>query len=135
VQTHCAASWCETGVGGEDDGCLRRGRARILERHGYRVLTAQTGTRPSCSSRNPASGGSHPHGHDDAEIRRRRPDHRVIQEIGPRRFLVASGYNASEATGDQGLPAAVPFIKKPWTLEEILGAVRKALDAPLSGAA
>jgi len=62
--------------------------------------------------------------------------HRVIQEIGPRRFLVASGYNASEGDGRPGTACCRPrSSRKPWTLEEILGAVRKALDAPLSGAA
>jgi len=120
----------------EDEAALRRAAQRILERHGYRVLTAPDGdaallvlAEPGrtvdlilTDMMMPRSGGADLY-------------HRVIQEIGPRRFLVASGYNASEATGDQGLPAAVPFIKKPWTLEEILGAVRKALDAPLSGAA
>ena len=120
----------------EDEAALRRAAQRILERHGYRVLTAPDGdaalqllAEPGrtvdlilTDMMMPRSGGADLY-------------HRVMREIGPRRFLVASGYSASEVRGDQELPAAVPFIKKPWTLEEILEAVRKALDAPFSDTA
>ena len=114
----------------EDEVALRRAVERILERHGYRVLTAEDGVAALEILRGgqvpvdliltdlvmPRLGG--------LELYRR-----VMKEFGPRRFLMTSGYNPGETKNMDVPPASVPFIRKPWTLVEVLEGVRKALDA------
>ena len=53
-----------------------------------------------------------------AEIRRRRPDLRV---------LITSGYSRYEAPRLGSLPADLPFIEKPFTLQKLAAAVQSAL--------
>jgi len=66
-----------------------------------------------------------------AEIRRRRPV--PSRHTGDRTAAFPCGewVQCERGDGRPGTACCCPFIKKPWTLEEILGAVRKALDAPL----
>jgi hypothetical protein len=47
---------------------------------------------------------------------------------------MVSGYSASETAHEHGLRGTVPFLRKPWTLVEVLQGVRKALDAPVTPA-
>ena len=119
----------------EDEEALRRAARRILERAGYRVLIAEDGEEALgvLAARHgqvdlvftdmimPKLGGCALY-------------ERVQAEIGPVRFLVASGYAGRDVREDHGLPASVPFINKPWTLEELVAAVRKALETPIGGA-
>jgi PAS domain S-box-containing protein len=116
----------------EDEEALRRAARRILERAGYSVLVAEDGEEAltALTSRPgqvdlvftdmimPKLGG-------------RGLYERVQAEIGPVRFLVASGYAGREVREDHGLPAHVPFINKPWTLDELITRVSEALEAPL----
>ena len=116
----------------EDEEALRRAARRILERAGYRVLVAENGEVALgvlASHRGqvdlvftdmvmPRLGGG-------------RLYERVQSEIGPVRVLVASGYAGREVHDDHGLPAHVPFINKPWTLDELIARVGEALEAPL----
>jgi len=116
----------------EDEEALRRAARRILERAGYRVLVAEDGQQAL----------------DILADHRGRVDlvftdmimprlggrglyDRVQSEIGPVRFLVASGYAGRDVREDHGLPPQVPFINKPWTLEELVARVREVLDSPL----
>ena len=116
----------------EDEEALRRAARRILERAGYRVLVAENGEQAL----------------DILADRREGVDlvftdmimprlggrglyDRVRSEIGPVRFLVASGYAGRDVREDHGLPPDVPFINKPWTLDELVGRVREVLEAPL----
>ncbi len=43
------------------------------------------------------------------------------------RVMLVSGYGAPELFADGQLDASVPVLAKPWTVEELLGAVRRAL--------
>ena len=116
----------------EDEEALRRAARRILERAGYRVLVAENGEQAL----------------DILAGQRERVDlvftdmimpklggrglyDRVRSEIGPVRFLVASGYAGRDVREDHGLPPDVPFINKPWTLDELVTHVREVLEAPL----
>jgi len=118
----------------EDDEGLRRTAQRILEKHGYRVLVAEDGEvglrvlRERGGSVDlvftdlmmPKLGGAALY----QEARR---------EFADLRFLAASGYGAGDAPGSQGPPDGLPFIKKPWTLVELLEGVRQALDGATPG--
>jgi PAS domain S-box-containing protein len=113
----------------EDDDALRRTAQRILEKSGYRVLVAEDGEVALRVLREqggkvdlvftdlmmPKVGG--------AALYRQ-----AGRALGHLRFLVASGYSAGDAPDSQGLPVGLPFIKKPWTVVELLEGVRKALD-------
>ncbi len=114
----------------EDEPELQRAACRILERFGYRTLSAANGEEALATYREhrssidlvftdlvmPKLGGV-------ALLER------VRAEDPGARFLVASGYTSGEARG-AGMRAGVPFINKPWTLPELLERVRQALDAP-----
>ncbi len=116
----------------EDEPGLTRVVQRILERRGYRVYTAANGVEALQVL------AEHLGGVDLVFTDLAMPKlggaalyQRVRTELGPMRFLFASGYSALEAQWKQGLPADLPFVSKPWTLAELLGGVRAALDAPV----
>jgi len=114
----------------DDEEMLRRAAQRILEKNGYTVLVAEDGEEALALLRSkevdlvftdmmmPKLGGSDLY-------------HQAIRELGPIRFLVASGHTQSEAAGLEPIPESVPFLGKPWTMDELLGAVRGALDGPV----
>ena len=111
----------------DDEEMLRRAAQRILAKNGYTVLVAEDGEEALALLRSkkvdlvftdmmmPKLGGSELY-------------HRVTRELGPIRFLAASGHNQGDADGVEPLPESVPFLGKPWTMDELLGAVRGALD-------
>jgi CheY-like chemotaxis protein len=118
----------------EDEDALRRVAQRILERQGYRVLLAEDGEAAMRLLRKSApevnlifTDMNMPNGGGTSLYRQ------VAEEIGPMRFLVASGNAFQEVRDEQVMPATIPFIRKPWTRDELLDAVRKALDAAASG--
>jgi PAS domain S-box-containing protein len=119
----------------EDESTVRSSVRRILARHGYTVLEARHGaealrlmeTRPAPPDAEavrlvvtdlvmPEMGG-----HDLIASLRVRPD-------APR-LLVMSGYDEHAAVEGEALPADIPFLEKPFTVEGLLRAVRAALDA------
>jgi len=113
----------------EDEESLLRVGKRLLERHGYNVLTAADGMRA-------------------LELVRRYPDdidlliadvvmprlggpelYREMTRGGRRlRVLFTSGY-AGRDTDSAPLDPGLPFVQKPWTMSEFLRKVREALDA------
>jgi two-component system cell cycle sensor histidine kinase/response regulator CckA len=111
----------------DDEEMLRRAAQRILVANGYTVLVAEDGIEALALLRSkkvdlvftdmmmPKLGGSDLY-------------HQAIRELGPIRFLVASGHTQSDAAGSEPLPETLPFLGKPWTMDELLGAVRDALD-------
>jgi CheY-like chemotaxis protein len=115
----------------DDEEALRRTAQRILEKHGYRVLVAGDGEAALRILRErgrsvdlvftdlmmPRLGGA-------GLVRE------ATRTIGPVRFLVASGYAATDSPDRDQVPPNVPFIRKPWTLVELLEGVRAALDNP-----
>ena len=122
-----AAHGTETVLVVDDEEMLRRAAQRILEKNGYKVLVAEDGNEALALLRSkkvdlvftdmmmPKLGGSDLY-------------HQAIRELGPIRFLVASGHTQSEAAGLEPIPESVPFLGKPWTMDELLAAVRGALD-------
>lgn len=114
----------------EDEEPVRRAARRVLEGAGYRVLTAA-------------------HGKEGLEVFREHAEEvslvftdlvmpemggaellRILREDRPDlKFLMASGYSHEEVERE-GILRSFPgaqLIQKPWTIDEVLGAVRKVL--------
>ena len=116
----------------DEEGLLAIGR-RVLERHGYRVLTAPDGQAALELLRAerepidllvtdvvmPRMGGPQLY---DALCRERRAP----------RVLFTSGYAARDIRETGALDPDLPFLNKPWTIGSLLGKVREVLDAPVS---
>jgi DNA-binding NtrC family response regulator len=49
------------------------------------------------------------------------------------KFVFVTGYTSSDAGAWAGLDPAVPLLKKPWTIPELLEVVRKALESETNG--
>jgi two-component system cell cycle sensor histidine kinase/response regulator CckA len=113
----------------EDDESLQRTGRRVLEHLGYRVLVAGDGEEGLATFQTheneidliisdmvmPGLTGAQVY---DA-VRRARP-------TVP--FLLSSGYQ-ERVDGTLRVPAGVPVVPKPWTIEELARTVRDALDA------
>jgi len=116
----------------DDEEALRRTAQRVLQKFGYHVLVAEDGEAALRVLREqgrtidlvftdlmmPKLGGS--------ELYRA-----AAKEFGHLRFLVASGYSATEAPERHRVPTGLPFLRKPWTLVELLEGVRRTLDSPV----
>lgn len=116
----------------DDQEAVRSAAGRSLVRFGYRVLSAADGE-------------------EGLQVWRANPDaiDLVISDaIMPRmgglalfeavsrerpgvRFLLTSGYTGEEVRESAPSSVELPFLAKPWTLEELLNAVREALDPAL----
>ncbi|MDH3497004.1 MAG: PAS domain S-box protein [Gemmatimonadota bacterium] len=120
----------ETILVAEDEAALRSTARRVLERFGYTVLTASNG----------AEALSIYHA-NRAAVRLIITD-LVMPKLGGRalyeavrreddavRFIFASGYSAADARERETLDPRVPFLRKPWTLNDLAQQVREALDA------
>jgi PAS domain S-box-containing protein len=118
----------------EDEDALRRVTRRALERHGYQVLTAANGGEALRVFREragridlvvsdlvmPVMGGAQLY-------------HALRGEFGWVRFILTSGYAGREADERKTIDPWVPFMGKPWSLEDLLKQVRGALDSDLKG--
>ncbi len=114
----------------EDEAALRRAAVKVLERFGYRVLTAVDGEEAVQTWRH------HRHRIDlvisDAVMPRMGGRELVgeLRSLGCRvPFILTSGY------GDRGAPASRPrldqvtmTLPKPWSVNALAGAVRRVLD-------
>ena len=131
---HPRAASGETILLVEDEPALRRAAMRVLAKDGYRVLTAGDGREAlELLDREPAV---------DLVITDvvmpRLGGNELIRELRERgrqvRVLFTSGY---PGRGDERevMEPGVPFLTKPWTIPELLRAVRTALDTPAPGAA
>ncbi|HTY07483.1 MAG TPA: PAS domain S-box protein [Gemmatimonadales bacterium] len=113
----------------EDEETLRRAGRRILERLGYRVLVAGDGVEALETYRAnrdidlivsdlvmPRMGG--------------RELYQAVRHLGSPRFILASGYAATELQTVGRLDDVVRHLPKPWTVAEMARAVREVLDAP-----
>ena len=129
-----SASAGETILLVEDEPALRRVATRVLAKSGYRVLTAADGR-------------------EALEMLEQQPrvdlvitdvvmprlgGNELIRELRERgrqvRVLFTSGYPGRGDEREEMEPG-FPFLTKPWTIPELLGAVRMALDAPAPGTA
>jgi CheY-like chemotaxis protein len=114
----------------EDDESLRRMTLNMLERHGYRVLSASGGQEALAFCRSvhgaidlvlsdmvmPQMGGDQL----AIELRRLYPGMKII-------FM--SGYSEHAAVNQALLSPDTPFLTKPFTTAELLGKVNQALSA------
>jgi PAS domain S-box-containing protein len=115
----------------EDEAAIRRSVRRILERQGYRVLAAENGQQAMDFLRD--------HGPSLDLV--------ITDLIMPKlsgmqlfeaaqtqgfgvKFLFTSGYSDADLSkvGPEGRD--VPFLRKPWTVVELLSKVRHAIDQP-----
>ncbi|HTT66690.1 MAG TPA: ATP-binding protein [Gemmatimonadales bacterium] len=118
----------------EDEPALRRAATRVLAKSGYRVLTAGDG-------RDAIDLLEHEPRVDlviTDVVMPRLGGNELIRELRERgrhvRVLFTSGYPGRGDEREEMEPG-FPFLTKPWTIPELLGAVRAALDAPAPGAA
>lgn len=110
----------------EDDPRVRHAAERVLAKHGYRVLLAADG-REALEQIRTASGGIDLVVTDVVMPRMSGPSLlRALEAEGKSpRVLMTSGYPATAAVPELG----VAYLAKPWTVDELLRAVRAALDA------
>ena len=114
----------------EDEPGLRRAAQRVLEKHGYTVLIAPNGTEALgiLAGTNgrvrlvltdvvmPEMGG--------AQL------YRAIRAMGKQMPVIfSSGYTARDIEEASSLEPGLPFLSKPWSMQEILARVREVLDA------
>lgn len=115
----------------EDEEAIRRAAKRILEKRGYRVLLAADGEE-----------ALELFGKHESEIDLILSD-LVMQKLGGRQlyealkleektvnFLFMSGYASGELQESTTLEADVPFLRKPWTVADLLTRVREVLSGP-----
>lgn len=113
----------------EDEAALLKATRRALERKGHTVLTAEDGVEAMAIFDRRA---------DDIDL--------VLSDYGlpnlggidllkglrsrygPVRFILASGYGLQELSEEERHTDTVMFLAKPWTLTELLDAVRTALE-------
>ena len=115
----------------EDDEALRRSGTRVLTRYGYTVVTARDGREALDVIRAAAtipdlilSDVVMPHSSGPELLR-------ALRENGiSARVLFTSGYPARDVNERTPLEAGVPFLAKPWTIEELVRRVREVLDQP-----
>jgi CheY-like chemotaxis protein len=117
----------------DDEEPIRRTARRILERYGYRVLLASDGAEALNLIREhgseiqlvisdvamPKMGGK---GLYDA----------ARSDGAKMRFLFASGYTARDIGATGEFDPTLPFVRKPWTMEDFVRRVRETLSSPLS---
>lgn len=118
----------------DDDVAVRQLAGRTLAAFGYRVMLATDG----------AHGITTYAKHGD-EIALVLTDMRMPVMDGPStiealrtlnphvRIIAASGYSADVRASDTGPAGAARFLPKPYSAEQLLGAVRDVLDAPRPG--
>jgi len=114
----------------EDEPGLRRAAQRVLEKHGYTVLLAQNGTEALSILAKM-----------DGQVRLVLTDvvmpemggaqlYRAIRAMGKTMPVVfSSGYTARDIEEASALEPGLPFLSKPWSVQEILERVREVLDA------
>jgi CheY-like chemotaxis protein len=117
----------------EDDEALRRSGTRVLTRYGYTVVTARDGDEALAIVR---SAGTPP----DLIVSDVVMPHaggpellRALREAGvAARVLLTSGYPARDVHERTPLDPGVPFLAKPWTIQELVRRVREVLDQPVA---
>lgn len=113
----------------DDDRVIRSAAVRVLERHGYTVVAVDNALDAIAILRGrtqrvdvvmtdlrmPGMTG----GDLISAIRQDAPEVPIV---------VASGADHRDEREKQGVPATIPYLKKPWTIDELLAIVRSAID-------
>ena len=115
----------------EDDEAVRGSSTRVLERYGYRVRTASDGGEAlrilKTFDRPPdliISDVVMPHTSGPQLLSK-------LREAGPvPKVIFTSGYTGRDALEHAQLEPGVPFLSKPWAVDDLLRKVREVLDAP-----
>jgi PAS domain S-box-containing protein len=114
----------------EDDASVSRAASRVLEKHGYTVLKATDGQE---ALKIMATCTPPPDLIISDVVMPRMTGPQLLsklREAGPvPKVLFNSGYAASETLERTTLEPGIPFLRKPWTLSELLLKVREVLDA------
>ena len=122
----------ETILLAEDEDSLRRAAARVLQKHGYRVIEAANGAEALAL-----------YGEHEFEIVLIVADVvmptlggpqllRALRQAGKNvRVLFTSGYTARDVQETKALDPGLPFLAKPWTISDFLRRVREVLDQPV----
>jgi CheY-like chemotaxis protein len=114
----------------EDEAAVRRSAKRLLEKKGYRVLPASDGEE--------ALALFEAHGAEidlviSDVIMPRVGGGQLYQSLSRRtdhvRFLFTSGYTPRDVRVSGGVDPRVPFLAKPWDVDDLLRTVRELLDA------
>jgi len=117
----------------EDDAAIREAASRILERFGYTVHQAADGQ--EALDFHQARGGEVDLILADVVLPRLSgPDFYQAIRTGPFEppVLFMSGYPARTVQAETELDPSLPFLQKPWSVEELVRAVRAALDEAAS---
>ncbi|MBI4420921.1 MAG: PAS domain S-box protein [Gemmatimonadetes bacterium] len=119
----------ETILVAEDEERIRVSAKRILEHYGYRVLLAADG-QEALSLLDSTTSQVDLVVSDVVMPRMNGPQlYQAVRRRGRLvKFLFTSGYVGREGRGDLVLDPAVPFLPKPWTLEDLIAKVRTILD-------
>jgi len=116
----------------EDEPALRRAATRVLVRSGYTVIAASDGR----EALDLLEGDGRADLIITDVVMPRLGGNELIRELRQRgrrmRVLFTSGY-PGRGDSPEALEPGFPFLTKPWTIPELLGAVRDALDAPPPG--
>jgi signal transduction histidine kinase len=112
----------------EDEAPIRRAAQRSLERLGYRVLVAEDGE-SALRLFEVHAGEIHVVVSDVLMPRLSGIKlHQAVQRLRPgTRFIFTSGYAAADLPPEHGMDPRVPFLSKPWTLEELAAKVREVI--------
>jgi two-component system cell cycle sensor histidine kinase/response regulator CckA len=115
----------------EDDAFVRRTATRVLEKHGYTVVTANDGAEAIALLE---EGAAAPDLVISDVVMPRASGPQLLEALRargtPPRMLFTSGYTARDIHERGLLEADVPFLPKPWTIADLLRKVREALDRP-----
>ena len=119
----------------EDDEAIRRAARRILERFGYTVIVAVDGDEAVEMYREHQS---------EVDLvlcdvilpKRSGPEfYEAVRRIpGDPPVLFMSGYPARTVRARTALDSSLPFLQKPWTVDELAAAVRRTLDGEMAAA-
>jgi two-component system cell cycle sensor histidine kinase/response regulator CckA len=125
-----AASGTETILLAEDEESLRRLTARILEKHGYQVIAAETATEAlSIAARNGRTIHLLLTDVVMPELSGTALAERVCELVPSIRVLFMSGYADDVVSRNGALTPGSAFLEKPFSANELAAKVRATLDA------
>jgi CheY-like chemotaxis protein len=118
----------------EDEPALRRAARRVLEeRLGYRLVLAERAEealgRIELGQRiDLVLSDLHLPGMDGLQLY-----DELVRRGFTGRFLLTSGSESEDIAQERAIPPGVAFLSRPWTIDELAGAVAKALEEGAAG--